>query len=192
MKINFLFLTLILCFCLVNGQAQDDVRVPTTPTTSSVNRNEAPKDFETFKERIYVGGNVGASFGSVTYISLQPLIGCRINKKLSVGVGGTYNYYSQTYYGTRYVYTVYGANAFARYMILDNVFAQVGWDKLSVIRDFSTNERLWVDNLLIGAGYRQAFSDKAAFVAAIFYNVNQGPYSPYRNPIIQIGFNIGL
>ena len=192
MKINFLFLTLVLCFCLVNGQAQDEVRVPTTPTTSSVNRNEAPKDFETFKERLYVGGNVGASFGSVIYISLQPLIGCRINKKLSVGVGGTYNYYSQTYYGTRYVYTVYGANAFARYMILDNVFAQVGWDKLSVIRDFSTNERLWVDNLLIGAGYRQAFSDKAAFVAAIFYNVNQGPYSPYRNPIIQIGFNIGL
>jgi hypothetical protein len=76
-------------------------------------------------------------------------------------------------------------------MILDNVFAQVGWDKLSVVRDF-TNERIWVDNLLIGAGYRQAFSDKGAFVAAIFYNVNQGPNSPYQNPIIQIGFNIGL
>jgi hypothetical protein len=191
MKIKFVVITLMMCFCLLTGQAQDEVRVPTTPTTSSVNRNEAPKDFETFKERIYVGGNVGASFGSVTYISLQPLIGCRINKKLSVGVGGTYNYYSQTYAGAHYVSTVYGANAFARYMILDNVFAQVGWDKLSVVRDF-TNERIWVDNLLIGAGYRQAFSDKGAFVAAIFYNVNQGPNSPYQNPIIQIGFNIGL
>ena len=194
MNIKFVVITLMMCFCVLTGQAQDEVRVPTTPTTSNANRNEAPKDFETFKERIYVGGNVGASFGSVTYISLQPLIGCRINKKLSVGIGGTYNYYSQTYYGTHYVSTVYGSNAFARYMILDNVFAQVGWDKLSV-PDYASpfpDSRRWVDNLLIGAGYRQAFSEKGAFVAAIFYNVNQGPYSPYRNPIIQIGFNIGL
>jgi hypothetical protein len=79
-------------------------------------------------------------------------------------------------------------------MILDNLFAQVGWDKLSVpdYTSININSRRWVDNILIGGGYRQAFSDKAAFVAAIFYNINNGPNSPYQNPIIQIGFNIGL
>jgi hypothetical protein len=193
MKINFVFLTLLLCICLITGQAQDEVRVPTTPTTSINNKTE-PKEFDTFRDRIYIGGNVGASFGSTTYINIQPLIGCKITKKLSVGVGGTYNYQSQSYGGSRYVYTIYGANAFARYMILDYLFVQAGWDKLSV-KSFNNpliTERLWVDNLLIGGGYRQPFSDKGAFVAAIFYNVNQGPNSPYQNPIIQIGFNIGL
>lgn len=193
MKTKSLFLFLLFCFSLINGLAQDEIKVPTTPTTS-INHKEEPKDFNSLKERIYVGGNVGASFGSTTYINIQPLVGYMVTKKLSLGIGGTYNYYSQSYQGTRYVSTVYGANAFARYMILDNLFAQVGWDKLSV-PDYASpfpDSRRWVDNILIGGGYRQPFSDKGGFIAAIFYNVNQGPNSPYQNPIIQLGFNIGL
>ncbi len=193
MKTNALFFSIILWFCFIIGHSQDEVRVPTTPTTS-INHRSEPKDFETFKERLYVGGNVGASFGSTTYLNIQPLIGCKITKKLSAGIGGTYNYYSQSYLGTRYVSTVYGTNAFARFMVLESVFAQVGWDKLSVpdYAGVAPDSRRWVDNILIGGGYRQAFSNKGAFIAAIFYNVNQSPYSPYQNPIIQIGFNIGL
>ena len=193
MKTKALFFSIILCFCFIKGHSQDEVRPPTAPT-NSINHKEEPKEFENFIDRLYVGGNVGASFGTTTYINIQPLVGCRINKKLSVGVGFTYNYYSQSYLGSRYVSTVYGANAFARYMILDNLFAQVGWDKLSVpdYAGITPDSRRWVDNILIGGGYRQPFSEKGAFIAAIFYNVNQGPYSPYQNPIIQIGFNIGL
>lgn len=185
-------ITSILFLCisaLLN--AQDEVRVPTnTMPTNSV----TPNNFSSIKERIFVGGNVGASFGSTTYINIQPLIGFKVTPKFSVGGGFTYNYFSQNYFGTRYVSTVYGGNAFARYMILENLFAQVGWDKLSVPDYYSniSGARRWVDNLLVGGGYRQAFSDKGAFVAAIFYNVNQTIYSPYANPIIQIGFNIGL
>lgn len=194
MKIKTLLLSITLYFCFLNGHSQDEVRVPTTPTTTSINNKEEPKMFDSFKDRLFVGGNVGASFGSTTYISLQPILGCQINKKFSVGIGATYNYYSVNYAGTKYVSTIYGGNAFARYMILDNLFAQVGWDKLSV-PDYTTtniNARRWVDNILIGGGYRQAFSDNGAFVAAIFYNINHSDYSPYSNPIIQIGFNIGL
>lgn len=197
MKIKTFLLSITLYFCFLNGHSQDEVRVPTTPTTpttTSINHKEEPKMFDTFKDRLYVGGNVGASFGSITYISLQPILGCQINKKFSVGVGATYNYYSQNFGGSKFVSTIYGGNAFARYMILDYLFAQAGWDKLSVPDYFSPNinSRRWVDNILVGGGYRQAFSDKGAFVAAIFYNINQNDYSPYQNPIIQIGFNIGL
>ena len=193
MKTKTLFFSVILCFCLIKGHSQDEVRAPTTSTTG-INHKEEPSIFDSFKERLYVGGNVGASFGTTTYINIQPLVGYKINEKLSVGVGFTYNYYSQSYLGSRYISTVYGTNTFARYMILDNLFAQVGWDKLSVpdYRGITPDSRRWVDNILIGGGYRQPFSDKGAFIAAIFYNVNQGPYSPYQNPIIQIGFNIGL
>jgi hypothetical protein len=54
------------------------------------------------------------------------------------------------------------------------------------------NRRAWVDNLLVGGGYRESFSDNGSIVAMILYNINQTPLSPYQNPIIQIGFNVGL
>ncbi len=185
------FIICLLIFYSVGIIAQDEVRAP--QTINQTNPNSGP-DFSSLKERIYFGGNIGASFGTTTYISVQPLIGFKLTPKFSLGAGVTYNYYSINYYGTRYVSTIYGTNLFARYMILENLFAQVGWDKLSV-PDYSSSisgSRRWVDNILVGGGYRQKFSDRASFVAAIFYNVNQSIYSPYANPIIQIGFNIGL
>jgi hypothetical protein len=121
-------------------------------------------------------------------------VGCKITKQFSLGAGITYNYFSQSYQGQKYTSTVYGGNGFARYLILENLFAQVGWDRLSVpdYRSPIPNSRAWVDNILLGGGYRQSFSERGSFVAAIFYNINQTPLSPYQNPIIQIGFNIGL
>lgn len=165
------------------------------PPAPLINQNQiAPKDFNSFKERIYFGGNVGAWFGSTTYINLSPLVGCKITKQFSVGAGVTYNYYSQTYGTQKYTSSIYGGTLFARYLILENLFAQVGWDRLSVPDFYSPikNSRAWVDNILLGGGYRQAFSERGSFVAAIYYNINQTPLSPYPNPIIQIGFNIGL
>lgn len=168
---------------------------PTSPTPSAGRQNSvAPKEFGSFKERLYFGGNVGAWFGSTTFINLSPLVGCKINKQFSLGAGFTYNYYSQTYYGQKYTSTIYGSNTFARYLFLENVFGQIGWDRLSVSDYISIipNSRVWINNILVGGGYRQAFSERGSFVAAIFYNINQTPLSPYPNPIIQVGFNIGL
>lgn len=154
----------------------------------------APNDFNSFKERLYIGGNVGAWFGNTTFINLSPIVGCKITKKFSLGAGVTYNYFSQTINKRKYETTIYGANFFARYLAFENVFAQVGWDRLSVPNFNSPlqNTRAWVDNLLVGGGYRQSFSEKGTFVAAIFYNINESLLSPYPNPIIQIGFNFGF
>jgi hypothetical protein len=164
-----------------------------TPFPSQSNQ-PIHKDFNSFKERLFFGGNVGAWFGSTTYVNISPLVGCKITKQFSLGAGVTYNYFSQSYQGQKYTSTVYGGNGFARYLIFENLFAQVGWDRLSVpdYRSAIPNSRAWVDNILLGGGYRQSFSERGSFVAAIFYNINQTPLSPYQNPIIQIGFNLGL
>jgi hypothetical protein len=183
--ISFLFITTQTSF------SQDNR--PTAPFPSQSNQ-PIQRDFNNFKERLFFGGNVGAWFGSTTYVNISPLVGCKITKQFSLGAGFTYNYFSQSYQGQKYTSTIYGGNGFARYLILENLFAQVGWDRLSVLdyRSPIPNSRAWVDNILLGGGYRQSFSEKGSFVAAIFYNINQTPLSPYQNPIIQIGFNIGL
>lgn len=193
MQKSYLYI-LILCIIALQNYAQENP-TPTVPPPPINNQTPvAPKDFNNFKERLYVGGNVGAWFGSSTYINISPLVGCKITKALSFGVTATYNYYSQTYAGQKFVSTIYGGGAFGRYQIFENFFAQVGAERLSVL-DYTSpipNSRAWVDNILLGGGYRQKFSDNGSFVAAIFYNINETPLSPYPNPIIQIGFNIGL
>ncbi len=186
----------IIIFLQINAFvfSQENPSINTQNNLSTPTNTIAPKDFNNFKERLFFGGNIGAWFGPTTYVNLSPLIGCRITKEFSLGGGFTYNYYSQTYMGQKYTSTIYGGNAFARYFIFENLFAQVGWDRLSV-PDYTTglqNSRAWVDNILLGGGYRQFFSERGSFVAAIFYNINETPLSPYQNPIIQIGFNVGL
>ncbi len=188
------YIYIILCILALKNNAQENPTPAPPPPPINNQSPVAPKDFNSFKERLYVGGNVGAWFGSSTYVNISPLVGCKVTKELSFGVTGTYNYFSQTYNGQKFVSTIYGGGAFGRYLIFDNFFAQVGAERLSVL-DYTSpipNSRAWVDNILVGGGYRQRFSDNGSFVAAIFYNVNQTPLSPYPNPIIQIGFNIGL
>lgn len=187
---------IILIFAIL-GATNFNVFSQDTPLPPSPNKNQpqpAPKDFDNFMDRIYFGGNVGAWFGSTTYLNLQPLVGFRVTENFSIGGGFTYNYYSIDYGGQKYSSTIYGSNTFARYLITENLFAQVGWDRLSVPNYYSpiVNERAWIDNILVGGGYRQPFSDNGSFIAMIFYNINETPLSPYPNPIIQIGFNVGF
>lgn len=151
-------------------------------------------NFDNLKERTYLGGTIGAWFGTTTYLNISPIVGIKISEPLSVGIGFTYNYYSQTYLNKKYVTTIYGGNMYARYYVSENIFAQVGLDRLNV-PDYNTgilNDRAWVNNVLLGAGYREMFSDNGSIIAMIFYNINQTPLSPYQNPIIQVGFNFGF
>lgn len=189
---------LAVCFCVpLFSEAQETPYInptPYPPQQQPLNNRSAPSEFDAFKDRIFFGGSFGAWLGSTTYVNASPFVGFHVTKKLSFGLGGTYNYYKETYMGSKYVSTVYGSNAFARYMITENFFAQAQWDRLSV-PDYTSpfiDQRAWVHNLLIGGGYRQMFTDRAGFIAMIFYNANQTPLSPYTNPIVQIGFNINL
>lgn len=183
--VNAILILLTLSAFTLVGQTD---HIPAKPQ-----RNNLQPDNQ-LKERIYLGGNVGGWIGTSTYLNLSPLIGYKLTEEMSVGVGFTYNYYRQTLGSRVFESTIYGSNTFVRYMVLENLFAQAGWDRLSV-PDYTSgilNSRLWVDNILVGGGYRQAFSEKGQFVMMIFYNINQTPLSPYPNPIVQVGFNIGL
>lgn len=181
-------IAVIVCHLTLVLPAQENTRFLLNPTGT----NNADPDFKNFSDRLYFGGNVGAWFGQSTYINVSPLIGCKITPKFSVGGGYTYNYFSQRYGNRKYEYTVYGPNLFARYLFLENLFAQVGIDRLSVpdVRTGLLNSRTWVDNVLVGAGYRQQFSERGSYVIMVFYNINETPLSPYQNPIFQMGFNV--
>jgi hypothetical protein len=146
------------------------------------------------KDRFYWGGNVGAWIGNPTFVDVSPLVGYMVTPKLGIGLGGIYNYYSYRYGPYQYAVNFYGGRINARYFIFENVFLQGGWDRINRDNPYSTmpNARIWIDNLLVGGGFRYAIGNNFYAMASGLWNLNQGPLSPYPNPILQIGFAGGF
>ena len=142
--------------------------------------------------KFYTGGNFGLSFGTVTAIDISPIIGYKITKDFSAGVGVIYMYYSDAQY--HFSTNAYGGRLFARHLIIENLFAHVEYELIN--RDaFDLNDhliRVNVTGVLVGGGYTQRIAGNSFFNIMALWNLNDNPYSLYPNPIIRMGFSIGL
>jgi hypothetical protein len=152
--------------------------------------NEDVSDLS-FSERIYFGGNFGIQFGTVTLINVSPAVGYRITNRFSAGPGITYMYYRENFAGFVYQTSIYGGRLFARYDILENVFLHSEYEILNLDR-FDLKERINVTNILVGGGYRQHLGGRTYLHLLSLWNINDSVDSPYQNPIIRMGVNIGL
>jgi len=172
-----LLLTLQLIFAL-KFTAQDSIS----------RRNTPPKAFQWGK--VFVGGNIGAQFGSITVVNVSPIIGYRITERLSAGFGLTYIYYNYKAYN--FSSSIYGGNIFGRFYILENVFAHAEYELLNLDSYDFPGTRTNIENIYVGGGFRQAIGARSFFTIMALWNINESKYSPYGNPIIRMGFSIGL
>ncbi len=155
-----------------------------------------------FKERLFYGGDIGLSIGTVKYIRIAPMLGYNINPKLSIGTSLSYEYYSDDRPTPKYESTIYGGSAFARYFVLPTIFLQATPEVLNLetlpIVDTVTNEyifsgeRITIPILLLGGGYSQRSSNGSGFFIGAYYDVIQDLNSPYSNIVIRIGGMISL
>lgn len=149
-----------------------------------------------FKSHLFYGGGFGLQFGSVTLIELSPLIGYKVTPKFGVGLSPTYKYYSykSSYSSSRLENNVYGGSIFARYMIFENIFAHTEYESLFYnikVPGYPIDMRQY-NSVLVGGGYRQQIGSNAAMNLMILWNLNDTPDSPYTNPVIRIGFTVGM
>jgi hypothetical protein len=173
----FLFLVLLSTV----GMAQD----------SSMIRKHPPKT--NIWDKVYFGGNFGMQFGTSTFIDISPLVGYRITDKFSLGVGVTYQYYHYRDLNFNLETNVYGGRVFGRYLFTDYLFGHLEYEYLNLEAfDFFPPRRVDVESILGGGGYMQRVGRNAAIVAMILYNFTESAYTPYQNPIIRIGLNIGF
>jgi hypothetical protein len=199
---RFFYIFIILNFLSAFSFAQTDSTKKTEDGRKPFEKK--PNNID-WRDRFYWGGNVGASFGSITFVDLSPLVGVRVTKQFSIGLGAIYNYYSYNYAGVKYSTNLYGSRIYARVFpftnkndngrafggdFLSNVYLQAGWDHINRDDPYSLDpgSRVWVENLLVGGGIRYPVTDRIYCVATGLWNLNQTPLSPYYNPIIQIGF----
>lgn len=141
-----------------------------------------------FWQKVYVGGNLGLQFGTITFVDVSPLAGYKVTKDLSLGVGLTYLYYQ--YYSSSF--NVYGGRFFGKYNITESIFAHTEFEVLNRQHPYISGERLNVTNVLVGGGYRQAIGANSYFNILALWNLNESEYSLYSNPIIRAGVIIGL
>lgn len=145
--------------------------------------------------RIWVGGNLGLQFGTVTLIQVNPLVGYRLTPKLTLGVTGNYIYLRDNTFSQRYSTEIYGGGLFGRYFITDDLYAHTEYEILSLETPNAYGSGLYrtnVTSVLVGGGYRQWISDRAGIDLMLLWNVNQSRLSPYSNPIIRVGFIMGI
>jgi hypothetical protein len=172
---------LILCLKTVNAQVDN-----TTFKTES-----------SFMSHIFYGGGLGLQFGSATLVELAPIIGYKVTPRFGIGIGPTYKFYRyENYYvPNSYVTTnVFGASIFARYFILENIFAHVEYESLYYNTQYPgyPMERQEFQSLLVGGGYRQMIGRNAGLNFSVLWNLNDTYNSPYTNPVIRMGFSVGM
>lgn len=179
------------------GLAQTDSvyygdRAPELKKKEAIKRDHLQK----IKDNMLYGGNFAAWFGASTFINVSPTIGYKITDDLHAGVGFIYNYASVRYSnGAKFSQSLYGSHVFARYLLTEDLFAQAQYDRLSQPNYYSTNwtkERVWVDYVLIGGGYRIMVGDHSAILTTIMYNLTPHNLSIYSNPYFQMGFVAGF
>jgi len=169
----------------------------------SAQDKQAVENKNKFSDRLFTGGNLGLQFGTQTMIEISPIIGYKITDKISTGIGVTYRYYRVKDYNYLppqiYKTSIYGGSLFARYYIFENFFLHGEYEALNMETAvfnpnslYHTGDRFWIGNLLGGGGYRQAIGGKSYLSIMILYNFNETPFSPYRNPIIKIGMDLGF
>lgn len=167
MKSLFLFLCLSLSTIAFSQYDMDAVE----------NDKEKESNFSPYllKQRIYVGGDFGLSFGpGAGYVLLSPLVGYDITERFSAGVSGMYQLFRQ--FGTNYY--SYGGGVFARLRPIDQLILQTEFDLFNT-NDFFTSglPRVNVPAFLTGIGYAGGGS-RTYYQALVMYDFIGNPNMP--------------
>lgn len=185
----------LLCTATLFVFAQDEEEKP-----------EKEKGFQ--KEKLFVGGNFGLTFGNFTLLNISPQIGYRFTDHVAAGVGVNLQYISlkekftngDTY--RKSTQGVTGLNVFGRlypinqFMIqvqpeVNYVFGKEVYYDTNPRQEFELDAKI-VPSLLFGGGLVIP-SGRGAFITSAFYDVLQDPNSPYgKRLIVNFTYNIGL
>lgn len=184
-----------------------------TYSNAQQNQDSMASGEGSFTDNLFTGGNFGFTFGqSVAFIEIAPIVGKKITDNIALGIGPTYRYiYFRDIYHNYTLYDMkinnYGFSVFGRYYfdsdyisVINNLFthAEVEYNYMYykfMAKDINVNdERGGIDftNVYVGGGYKQPIGDFSSFNLLILWNLNETPFSPYPNPLLRLGFTVGL
>jgi hypothetical protein len=144
--------------------------------------------------KLYFGGYIGATFGSYTSVSVEPLVGYQLTKRLSLGGKFSYEYISDKRYDVDYSASNYGLSIFSRINLTQRLYSHFEYSAMNykMYDEFGESERTWVPFLYIGGGIFQPISRNTAFYVEVLFDVLQNENSPYADwePFFSVGFTV--
>ena len=157
----------------------------------------------TLKDRFYVGGWLGASFGDVvSSVQVAPELGFIVVPKFHLGGSLVYRYRKDKRFDPDLSTTDLGGSLFGRYFVYAPIFLQAGVEQLNW--DYIANDPIGGElttinadhtAILVGPGFALPIAPSAATYMTFLYDVNydnEGP-NPYDRPwMIRVGVGIGL
>ena len=171
-------------YCI--GQAQDFNSPKSRPNSTKGGFNFDP-------DRMVIGGNLGANFGTVTLIEIAPSVGYLLTDNYLVGINGRYIYFEDRRLAPSFIYksNIYGGGIFNQYFILESIILHAEYELLNIENNI-TSLRTNISSVFVGGGYRSNLGGNSYFSVLLLYNLNDSVESPYTNPILRFGFGIGL
>jgi len=190
-QVKKIIFALITFFFSLSVCAQDSTRV------TSAQSAKPAKQGPSFAERLFFGGNLGLSFGSLTYVNVSPIVGYRFSEKFGAGLGPAYSYFSDNRdKNYKYSTNTYGGRLFGQYLVMDNLMLYSEYELINIeVPDLLYTKliRENVSSLFVGGGYMQRFGNGNSGVSLmLLYNIMESDYNIYQNPIIRTGFNFGF
>jgi len=179
---------LTICISETSAQAYDEGG----NYSNNVRKNRLKLD----KDRTYIGGGFGASFGNITLVEIAPSFAYLFTDNLLAGISTRYIYYQEKIrFNTQTVTfktNIYGGGPFVQYFFTEEFLGHAEIEILN-LEDFRRpNKRINITSIFLGGGYRSYISDNAFASILLLYNINDDINSPYSNPVLRVGFNIGL
>lgn len=144
--------------------------------------------------KYYFGGGVGASMSSsYTQLSIQPMLGYKINSKLSVGLQGNYQYIKDKHYAPAFETYNYGGSVFSRLRIFKPIYAHAEYALLNY-GQYNSEKRIWVPMVLVGGGYSHKIGSNTHLNLQILFDILNDKESPYEvgEPILSAGLSFGF
>ena len=180
----------VLAFLVLAGVAVEEAWAQAAPPP--------PPPQSPWRDKLFFGGGVGLGFGDVDFISVEPMVGYRIDPKVSIGASFLYRFTSDSRYGDDISLNDWGARAFVQYFPVPQFFGQVEYEYLDyeyVLPNLDT-DRDTAGSVYVGGGISNPLGRNAAFYGTVLYNLSyddDDPFSPYDSPwVVRVGISAGF
>jgi hypothetical protein len=178
---------------------------PTTPAPQEPAPTQPPpppppaeKPKSSMASRFFFGGGVGASFGTVDYVEVSPLIGFRVVPRFDVGFQPFYRWTNDGRYAQDITTNDYGASVFGRFRIVAGFFAEADYQFTSFEfpNGLGGTDRDTYDAFLAGGGYYFGMGGHVGFYTSVLYDFmydDNDLHIPYDSPVrVQVGVTVGF
>jgi len=144
-------------------------------------------------KRLYFGGGIGLSFGTVDYVEIAPMVGYRVTPDFNLGLGVFYRYRNDDRYEEGVSTNDYGANLFAQYQVVPQLFLHGEAEYVDyefILPDLDTT-RESDTSLLAGLGYGWPVGGSSVYFLALYnFSYDENDFAnPYDSPWV---FRVGV